>query len=101
MAHPSNYRGNDLDAIYDAISQAQQETDVTRTIKTIIGFGSPHKENTFRVHGSPLGEEEVKLTKQQLNWPEEPLFYIPKEVSEHFAKVAATGEQEENLANAI
>ena len=89
--------GNDLDAIYDAISQAQQETDRPSliSIKTIIGFGSPHKENTFHVHGSPLGEEEVKLTKQQLNWPEEPLFYIPKEVSEHFAKVAATGEQQE------
>ena len=64
-------------------------------IKTIIGYGSPHKQNTFEAHGSPLGEEEVKLTKQNLGWPEKPSFYVPKQAKKHFQKAISNGKRAE------
>jgi len=85
--------GNDLDAVTQAIHQAKEES--TRPslilIKTHIGFGSPHKQDTFEAHGSPLGEEEVKLTKENLSWPQEPPFYIPQEALKHFRQAVETG----------
>ena len=73
--------GNDLDAIDAAIRAARQETRRPSIIlvRTHIGYGSPHKQDTFEAHGSPLGEEEVRLTKQNLGWPTEPQFLIPEE----------------------
>ncbi|HEX4046078.1 MAG TPA: transketolase, partial [Gammaproteobacteria bacterium] len=89
--------GNDLAAIYQAIAAARQET--TRPslilIKTQIGYGSPHKHDTFEVHGSPLGAEEVKLTKQHLGWPEKPSFYVPRSVEKHFRQALIKGKQAE------
>ena len=60
--------GNNLQAIDHAIEVARQETGNPSLIliKTHIGYGSPHKQDTFEAHGSPLGPEEVKLTKQAL-----------------------------------
>jgi transketolase len=85
--------GNDLEAIYKAISKAREET--TRPslilIKTHIGFGSPHKQDTFEAHGSPLGVEELKLTKQNLEWPIKPDFYIPTKTLKHFRKAMIQG----------
>jgi transketolase len=94
--------GNHLDAIYAAINTARQVTDRPSLIliKTIIGFGSPHKHNTFEAHGSPLGEEEVKLTKQYFEWPEQPDFYVPKKVEKHFRNVLVRGKQAEKAWNA-
>jgi transketolase len=89
--------GNDLEAIYRAIEIAREET--TRPslilIKTQIGFGSPHKHDTFEAHGSPLGKEEVKLTKQNLGWPEKPNFYVPDKALKHFRKAISEGKQAE------
>ncbi|MBY0544768.1 MAG: transketolase [Gammaproteobacteria bacterium] len=87
--------GNDLDAIEHAIKNARQERERPSLIliKTCIGYGSPHKQDTYEVHGSPLGVEEVKLTKQQLGWPEEPPFYIPKDAENHFRKAIIQGEK--------
>ncbi len=84
--------GNDIQAIDRAITKARSVADRPSLIlvRTIIGFGSPHKQNTFEVHGSPLGEEEVKLTKQNLGWPEKS-FYIPKEALKHFREAVAKG----------
>jgi len=78
--------GNDLIAIAQAIQTARQETGRPSLIlvHTHIGYGSPNKQDTIAAHGSPLGEEEVKRTKQNLCWPTEPLFYVPEEVSRHF-----------------
>jgi transketolase len=89
--------GNDLTAIHHAIELARQETKRPSLIliKTYLGFGSPHKQNTFEAHGSPLGVEEVKLTKQNLNWPEKPSFYVPKVVEKHFRKALVQGKQVE------
>ena len=78
--------GNDMEAVSKAITAAQNET--TRpsliSIRTHIGYGSPHKQDTFEAHGSPLGQEEVIATKKNLGWPLEPSFYIPEEVRAHF-----------------
>lgn len=94
---------NDLNALQSALKYAQQETNKPSIIvtKTHIGYGSPHKQDTSAVHGSPLGEEEVKLTKKNLGWPEEPAFLIPSEVSEHFKSVGTKGKEEEEKWNKL
>src|SRR5665213_2055473 len=87
--------GNNLAAIHAAIKTARQVTDKPSLIliKTVIGYGSPHKQNTFEAHGSPLGDEEVKLTKQFLGWPEKPTFYVPDKAKKHFHKAITDGKQ--------
>lgn len=90
--------GNDLDAITEAIKEAQQETDRPSliTVHTHIGYGSPNKQDTYKAHGSPLGEEEVKLTKENLGWPTEPDFYVPEEVLKIFRSAVGKGKDLEN-----
>ncbi len=85
--------GNDLVAVERAIRLAQEETGRPSLIliRTHIGFGSPHKQDTFGAHGSPLGEEEVKLTKQNLGWPTEPSFLVPKDVEQHLHRALEQG----------
>lgn len=51
-----------------------------------IGYGSPHKQDTSAVHGSPLGEEEIRLTKRSYGWPEDAKFLVPDGVYDHFSK---------------
>jgi len=89
--------GNDIEAIHRAINKAREVTDKPSLIlvKTIIGYGSPHKQNTFEVHGSPLGVEEVKLTKQYFGWPEKPSFYIPEKAKKHFQAAIVKGKHAE------
>lgn len=88
--------GNDLDQLHTAISYVRQnQTRPTLIIcHTIIGKGSPHKAGSAKSHGSPLGEEEVKLTKQALGLPLED-FYIPQAVTDYFANKIADGVAEE------
>ena len=59
-------------------------------VRAVSGFGSPGKAATADAHGSPLGPEEVKATKENLGWPLEPLFRIPPEVRERFGTKAIT-----------
>jgi transketolase len=89
--------GNDVDAIDQAIQAAREEKDRPSLIliRTHLGYGSPHKQDTFEAHGSPLGEEEVKLTKQNLGWPVEPPFYVPDEALAHFRVAVERGERAE------
>jgi len=77
---------NDLKQIDTAVENAQKEKSKPSLIitKTHIGFGSPNKQDKSSSHGSPLGEEEVKLTKKNLRWDENKYFFIPDEISEHF-----------------
>jgi transketolase len=84
--------GNDLEAIDQAIRAAQQETERPSLIliHTHIGYGSP-KQDTFAAHGSPLGTEGVRLTKQKLGWPAEPAFYVPDAARNHFRQAVETG----------
>ena len=87
--------GNDLEAIERAIKTAQRNKEKPSLIlvQTHLGYGSPHKQDTFEAHGSPLGVEEVKLTKQNLGWPLEPPFYIPEAALAHFRKAVKRGKQ--------
>jgi transketolase len=89
--------GNDLKAIEQAILAAQEEVERPSLISvcTHIGYGSPNKQDTFQAHGSPLGEEEVRLTKQNLGWPLEPPFHIPSKALEHFRQALPRGHQAE------
>ena len=95
--------GNDLVAVEQALRSAQAEKARPSLImaRTHIGFGSPNKQDTAEVHGAPLGEEEVKLTKQNLGWPLEPKFYIPEEVLGHFRKALERGAQAEAQWQAV
>lgn len=84
---------NDLEAMDKAIENAQKEKTRPSFIvtKTHIGFGSPNKQDTASAHGSPLGPDEVKLTKKNLGWPEDKTFYVPEEVSKFFSQFKEKG----------
>lgn len=87
--------GNDLEAIDQAIRAAQEVTDRPSIIlvRTHIGYGSPKQDSTS-AHGSPLGPEDVKLTKEKLGWPLTPDFLVPSEASDHFRRAVDVGKQE-------
>jgi transketolase len=86
--------GNDLAAVEAAIRAAQAEASRPSLImcRTHIGFGSPNKQDTSKAHGEPLGEEELRLTKERLGWPLEPAFLIPEEARRHFRAARERGE---------
>jgi transketolase len=94
---------NDLEQIDKAIIDAKNETEKPTLIitKTHIGYGSPNKQDTAAAHGSPLGEEEVKLTKKNLNWVKDKTFFIPDEVAEHFSDVKTKGRDAEDTWNKL
>lgn len=85
---------NDVDAISRAFENAKHETEKPSIIilRTNIGYGSPNKHDTSEVHGSPLGKEEIKLTKEFLAWPQEP-FYEPSDVLEHMGESVDAGKK--------
>ncbi len=87
--------GNDPEAINKAILAAQNETERPSMIfiRTHIGYGSPNKQDTCAAHGSPLGKEEVKLTKVNLEWPLVPDFLIPDEALQNFRNALADGKR--------
>jgi transketolase len=89
--------GNDLEAIDQALANARNDAERPSliSVRTHIGFGSPHKQDTFGAHGSPLGEEEVRLTREKLGWPAEPPFLIPEEALRNFRKAQAKGKEAE------
>lgn len=89
--------GFDTDAVEEAIRKAQAETVKPSLIicKTVIGYGSPNKANTAGVHGEPLGEDEVKLTRENLGWPYSEPFVIPDEALQHFRKAVERGKNQQ------
>ena len=93
--------GNDLAAVEAALEQARAETDRPSLIavRTIIGYGSPNKEGTEHVHGSPLGEDEVTLTKRNLGWPEDQFFHVPDAVAGHMGAATTNGTQQQDAWN--
>jgi transketolase len=92
--------GNDLDAIDAALAAARAETARPSLIlvRTHIGYGSP-EQDSFRVHGSPLGLDNVRKTKQTLGWPTEPEFLIPEAALAHFRAALERGAQDEAAWN--
>lgn len=98
------YRVNDVNNLAELESMAnlaKQNSNKPCLIitKTHIGFGSPNKQDTAAAHGSPLGVEEVKLTKKNLGWNYEEDFFIPEEVKNHFAGIKKLGKETEELWN--
>ena len=91
--HVQAIDGNDLDAVAQALAAARAETDRPSLIqaRTHIAYGSPNKQGTAAAHGSPLGAEEVRLTKKALGWPLEPAFHIPPESLCHFREAVERG----------
>jgi transketolase len=85
--------GNDLTAIEKAVKKAKRSKGKPTIIKlrTEIGYGSPNKQGKESSHGAPLGEDEVKLTKQNLGFDPEKSFYIPDEVQESMGQLKAKG----------
>ena len=93
--------GNDLAAIDTALQAARAETARPSLIlvRTHIGYGSP-EQDTFKAHGSPLGVDGVRKTKQQLGWPAEPDFLIPDETLAYFREAVERGARDEAAWNA-
>jgi transketolase len=87
--------GNDIAAIDAALVAARRVTDKPSLIvmRTHIGFGSPNKQDTPGAHGAPLGEDEVKLTKQNLGWPSLEPFHVPEEALTHWRQSKERGAQ--------
>ena len=86
--------GNDLSQVAAAIIAAQAETRRPSfiAVRTHIGYGSPHKQDTAGAHGEPLGNEEVLLTKDLLGWPREPSFLVPPPALEHCRQSLGRGQ---------
>jgi transketolase len=80
---------NDLDALRGAITNAQQELERPSVviIRSHIAFGAPRAVDTAKSHGAPLGEDEVRATKEALGWDPEKHFFVPDEVYEHMNQV--------------
>ena len=96
--------GLDLDAIDAAIkaAKAQDEKPTLIMVKNHIGYGSPNMHDTSKVHGSPLGDAEIKLTKAAYGWPEDAKFFVPARVDEdRKARVARHAAQYAEWAKAF
>ena len=79
--------GNDVEAIDRAIATARAVKDRPSiiSVRTVLGYGAPTKANTHEAHGSPLGKDEVRRTKENLGWPLEPTFLVPDDVRAFWA----------------
>ena len=93
----------DLNAIDDAITAAKKESQKPSIIilKTTIGFGSPNKSGKSDSHGSPLGNDELALTKKALEWTATEAFHVPAEATENFKRAGQKGAQAETAWNAL
>jgi transketolase len=91
--HVQAVDGHDRRAVASALGQARAETGRPSLIicRTHIGYGSPNKQDTAKVHGEPLGVDEVRLTKEAIGWPPDAQFLIPDEVLSHFRSALARG----------
>lgn len=93
---------NDLELLDQALRRAQKETDRPTLIivDSHIAWGAPHKQDTHAAHGEPLGEEEIRLTKQRYGWPPDAKFLVPDEVRDYSRRAIERGEQAEQEWNA-
>jgi len=91
--HTQRIDGHDPVAVEAALRAAQAETARPSLIacQTHIGYGSPNRQDTNKAHGEPLGEDEVRLTKERLGWPPDVPFYIPDEVYAFMRQAGAAG----------
>jgi transketolase len=94
--------GNDVEAIARALEAARAQTSRPSLVlvRTHIGYGSPNKQDSYEAHGSPLGVDEVRLTKERLGWPPEPPFLVPDAALAHMREALARGARDEAAWNA-
>jgi len=87
---------NDLEALKAAYQEFKATTGKPTLIivRSIIAYGAPHAQNTHGAHGAPLGEDEIRLTKEAYDWPSDAKFLVPKEVLEHFREIVGRRGQE-------
>jgi transketolase len=84
--------GNDIEAISAAIETAKRDDRPSIiAVRTHIGYGSPNKHDSQKAHGSPLGPDEVRLTKEAYGWDPDRSFYVPDEAAELFRRAIGTG----------
>jgi transketolase len=93
--HVEEVDGHDLQAVEEAIAAAQEETEKPSLIacRTHIAYGSPNKQDDAAAHGAPLGEEEVRRTKEHLGWPIDDPFLVPHEALGLFRQAIDDGGQ--------
>ncbi|WP_134704519.1 transketolase [Ammoniphilus sp. YIM 78166] len=94
--------GNDIEKIGQAIQEAKgdRKRPALIEVRTTIGYGSPNKSGKSASHGSPLGKEEVQLTKEAYGWTHEP-FHIPADIQNHFKRAQEKGQQLEQEWTAL
>jgi transketolase len=90
-------KGNDVAAVDHALAAAEEEIGGPSLIlvHTVIGYGAPNKQGTFKSHGSPLGEEELAAAKENLGWSPHEKFVIPEDALAVFRKAVTTGRARE------
>lgn len=95
--------GNDMASFEKALKKAKKETSRPTMIKirTHIAYGSPNMQDTAAAHGSPLGDEEIKLIKQKLGWDPTKSFYVPDSVYAQMRKAVDKGKRAEKAWNAM
>jgi transketolase len=101
--HVQEVDAYDLEAIAAAIRAAQLETERPSLIvcHSHIAYGSPNKQDSEEAHGAPLGEEEVRLTKERLGWPPDAHFYVPDEALRVFRRALEDGKRAEEEWNEL
>jgi transketolase len=87
--------GNDVEAISKAIEESKAEVSKPSLIlvKTHIGYGSPKKQDTFKAHGEPLGDDELAAAKKALGWPTTDKFFLPEDAVNYFRQAIPKGEK--------
>ena len=95
--------GNYVEAVSKAIDEAKAEKSRPSLIivKTVIGYGCPAKQGKASAHGEPLGEENVKATKEFLGWNYQEDFYVPDEVKAHMEALRSAGAKAEEEWNKL
>ncbi|HET8675671.1 MAG TPA: transketolase, partial [Blastocatellia bacterium] len=88
---------NDLDALTSALATAHKETERPTLIivDSHIAWGAPNKQDTHGAHGEPLGEEEIRLTKQRYGWPPDAKFLVPDETKQYTDRTIERGQRAE------
>src|SRR5207248_518781 len=89
---------NDLEALEKAIQNgiAEPSSPSLIILDTHIAWGSPNKQDTAGAHGEPLGEQEIRLTKEKYGWPPDAKFFVPEDVLAHAQEAIARGQRFEN-----
>src|SRR4051812_15412501 len=91
----------ELDRLEAAVNEARGVEDRPSliVIRTHIAQGAPNKQDTAGAHGSPLGDEEIRLTKEAYGWPSQEPFFVPDEALAHFRECLDRGKEWENEWN--